>query len=157
MTWKDQDLEAIATIRMAINNNDALLERLRNQGTDTTDFQPSMDDDDGNKQFEAGTHWTLGLPDKLTVPFKIMPEEFPAFENQLRERMAELMPEEFSLGHQIPIKVSIAYFNNPLVVKKRSADTTVQMYLSWIPVTRRLDRGTRYLVMQPELPRCEAV
>lgn len=54
MTQKDQDLEAVATIRMAINDNDTLLERLRNQATDAANFQPAKDGDGSSTQSEAG-------------------------------------------------------------------------------------------------------
>lgn len=104
MVKKDQTLEALATIRMCINDNDRALEHERFQETDDGDFV-NCDDDGRGDQFTPGTHWTLGAPKKLVHISEIQRDKFPAFETQLRRCLAELSPEDFDSSGFIPIKV----------------------------------------------------
>lgn len=104
MVKKDQTLEALATIRMCIDDNEKALECENIQATDADDFVTS-EDDDGSDQFTPGAHWTLGAPKKLMHVSEIQRDRFPTFEVQLRQRLAELSPEEFDSGGFIPIKV----------------------------------------------------
>lgn len=104
MAKKDQTLEALATIRMCIDNDAQALERERLQTTDTGDFLPS-EDDDGSDQFAPGVHWTLGAPRKREHISEIERSTFPDFEVQLRHLLSELSPGDFCLGGFVPVKV----------------------------------------------------
>lgn len=105
MVEKDQTLEALATIRMCIDDNDTAIEHEKFQATDDGDFVNSDDYDGSDEQFAPGTHWTLGAPKSLAHISEIQRNKFPTFEAQMCQCLAQLSPEDFNSDGFIPVKV----------------------------------------------------
>lgn len=106
MMQYDQTQEAIATIRMAVDQYDEAQRQAAQQDADE-DF--SLPDDAAADMPEVApvspAHWKLGAPDRLVSLGALEVDLFPTFEAKLRQFLATQSPNEFLPGLPTPIKV----------------------------------------------------
>jgi hypothetical protein len=113
MSHHDKTLEAIAAIRMAIDNDDAVRRLATSSVAEDADFQPASDQGEANVESVSSRHWTLGAPDKLAhLPQLAELFKFPTFEASIKRLLSTLSPEDFTdLGPHF-IKVCINTFSS---------------------------------------------
>lgn len=108
MSRHDETLEAIAAIRMAVDNDDSARAHQLSISSvaKDPDFQPAIDQGDSNIKSPSGHHWTLGSPDRLMHLEQLAESyKFPAFETAIRHLLSTVAPEEFSGFGACSIKV----------------------------------------------------
>lgn len=144
MVRKDQTLEALAAIRMSIDDNNKIIERELTRDTDPDDFPLSTDDGGGDQPEPNDLHWKLGAPSRPLQISDIKRRDIPAFEGKLRQFLAEFAPEEFTSGGFVPIKVShcLHRITLKLLLRIRWAGATFRMSLSYLSISRGLDGWT---------------
>lgn len=144
----DENQEAIARIRMAIDNYD----RARRHLDAEEDEIP--DDEELHKSVMDERHWSLGAPEKKTIAknleqgFRQPSRFFRHFDRNLRSFLQKHITAD-CVGKDEPIKVCSdrLYHSYHKQITNVHTGTDIQMSLSSVSVTRKLDGGTRYLTM----------
>jgi hypothetical protein len=112
MSRHDETQEAIAAVRMAIDNDDTARHLAALAVTESEDFQLASDQT-GDDAIDSVKHWKLGAPNNLT-PVQQLTElfGFPSFEISMKTILTTLSPDDFGPGAHNGVKVGspILYF-----------------------------------------------